>query len=38
MIFLFIYEKNPALPGNVFFETLVESGFFLAGMTALLIP
>jgi (E)-4-hydroxy-3-methyl-but-2-enyl pyrophosphate reductase len=33
-----IYEKNPALPGNVFFETMVESGFILAGLSALLIP
>ncbi|MEW6186167.1 MAG: 4-hydroxy-3-methylbut-2-enyl diphosphate reductase [Thermodesulfobacteriota bacterium] len=36
LIFLFIYEKSRALPGSVFFETLVESGFFLAGLTALL--
>jgi 4-hydroxy-3-methylbut-2-enyl diphosphate reductase len=36
--FLFIFEKNRALPGNVFFETMVEAGFILAGLSALLIP
>jgi (E)-4-hydroxy-3-methyl-but-2-enyl pyrophosphate reductase len=35
---LFIYEKNLALPGNVFFEAMVEAGFFLAGLAAILIP
>jgi (E)-4-hydroxy-3-methyl-but-2-enyl pyrophosphate reductase len=33
-----VYEKNRALPGNVFFETMVESGFILAGLSALLTP
>jgi 4-hydroxy-3-methylbut-2-enyl diphosphate reductase len=37
-LFLVLYEKRPTLPGSVFFETLVESCFFLAGATALLIP
>jgi len=36
--FLLIYEKNRALPGNVFFETMVDAGFILAGLTALLVP
>ncbi|MBI4768290.1 MAG: 4-hydroxy-3-methylbut-2-enyl diphosphate reductase [Deltaproteobacteria bacterium] len=36
--FLIIYEKNRALPGNVFFEAMVEVGFILAGLLALLIP
>jgi (E)-4-hydroxy-3-methyl-but-2-enyl pyrophosphate reductase len=36
--FLFIYEKSRALPGNVFFEAMVETGFILAGVSALLIP
>lgn len=36
--FLIIYEKNRALPGNVFFEAMVEAGFILAGLAALLVP
>jgi 4-hydroxy-3-methylbut-2-enyl diphosphate reductase len=36
--FLIIYERNRALPGNVFFETMVDAGFILAGLTALLVP
>lgn len=37
-LFLILYEKRPTLPGSVFFETLVEANFILAGATALLIP
>jgi (E)-4-hydroxy-3-methyl-but-2-enyl pyrophosphate reductase len=37
-VFLFIYEKKRALPGNVFFEALVEGGFILTGLSALLLP
>ncbi|MGC1401638.1 MAG: UbiA family prenyltransferase, partial [Thermodesulfobacteriota bacterium] len=33
-----IYEKKWTLPGSVYFETMIESGFILAGLTALLIP
>jgi (E)-4-hydroxy-3-methyl-but-2-enyl pyrophosphate reductase len=36
--FLIIYEKKWTLPGSVYFETLIESGFLLAGLTALLLP
>jgi (E)-4-hydroxy-3-methyl-but-2-enyl pyrophosphate reductase len=36
--FLFIYEKNRALPGSVYFEAMVEAGFILAGLLALLVP
>ncbi len=36
--FLILYQKNPTLPGSVLFETLVEAGFFLAGVTALILP
>lgn len=35
---LIMYEKNRVLPGNVFFETMVDAGYILAGLTALLIP
>ena len=35
-LLLIIYEKKWALPGSVFFETLIESGFILAGLIALL--
>jgi (E)-4-hydroxy-3-methyl-but-2-enyl pyrophosphate reductase len=35
---LIIYDKKWALPGSVYFETMIESGFILAGLTALLIP
>ena len=37
-VFLFIYEKNRALPGSVFFEAMVEAGFILAGLAAWLVP
>lgn len=36
--FLILYEKKRALPGSVYFEGLVETGFFLAGFTALILP
>ena len=35
--FLIIYEKKRALPGSIFFEAMVEFGFILAGLTALVI-
>jgi 4-hydroxy-3-methylbut-2-enyl diphosphate reductase len=35
---LIIYEKKRALQGSVFFETMIESAFILAGLSALLSP
>jgi 4-hydroxy-3-methylbut-2-enyl diphosphate reductase len=34
-LLLFIFEKKWALPGSIFFETLIESSFLLAGLIAL---
>ncbi|MBA4393606.1 MAG: hypothetical protein C0407_08645, partial [Desulfobacca sp.] len=36
--FLILYEKNRGLPGSVYFEALVEAGFILTGLTAVLLP
>jgi 4-hydroxy-3-methylbut-2-enyl diphosphate reductase len=36
--FLIIYEKNQSLPGSIYFEVLLEAGFILAGLTAILLP
>lgn len=36
--FLIIYEKKWAVPGSIYFETMIESGFILAGLTALVVP
>ena len=35
-LLLTTYEKKWALPGSIFFETLIESSFLLAGLIALL--
>jgi 4-hydroxy-3-methylbut-2-enyl diphosphate reductase len=36
--FLILYEKNRSLPGSIYFEVLLEAGFILAGLTAVLLP
>jgi len=35
--FLILYEKKQALPGSIFFEAMVESGFILVGLLALIV-
>jgi 4-hydroxy-3-methylbut-2-enyl diphosphate reductase len=36
--FLILYARNQSYPGSAYFEALLEGGFILAGLTALLIP